>query len=151
MSNTGPSLAWWNAQLPVERRALAAVEAAVQQVSDLLPVLKGEHVVADHIRVACIESFFVNVRLTADFLALKPDSRDLRAASLLPGWEYQAAWDQLGSHWNLASKHVMHMSTLRFPDDLGEIKQITSVQVEEMADDCRDVFERFKIQYSPAD
>lgn len=99
---------------------------------------------------ACTESFLVNVRLVADFL-LKPHvSMDLRAVDLVPEWPPKAeVVERLGQWWDLASKHVMHMSLQRIPEDIGAIQPLTVAEKIQMAADCRELYAAFAAKYSP--
>ncbi|MFF9506321.1 hypothetical protein ACF1BU_02795 [Streptomyces sp. NPDC014724] len=53
------------------------------------------------------------------------------------------------SWWDLASKHVMHLSKKRIPEDIA-IQPLTEAEERQMAADCREVYESFMAQYSGA-
>ena len=57
----------------------------VQMVS-ALPGLIAAGELDPFAQVACLESFFINVRLMADFLVRATDRRDFSASTLVPDW-----------------------------------------------------------------
>ncbi|MGW2936102.1 hypothetical protein ACWDA7_30590 [Streptomyces sp. NPDC001156] len=146
MATDSPIPSWENALTP-ERRALDFVHSAVDQIEQLVPLLPYGHGLDGVLRVACIESFFVNVRLVAEFLTKGLDPKDWRAPDFVPGFTSQdtAAIDRLNDAWMLASRHVMHLSTKRTPD-LADIEPVTAEQIQRMARDCRAVYDEFRAQ-----
>jgi hypothetical protein len=83
---------------------------AVQMVS-ALPGLIAAGDLNPFAQVACLESFFVNVRLMADFLVRTTDKRDFGAATLVPDWvptPTDAANRLRAKWWPLASPLVAH-------------------------------------------
>ncbi|OAR24527.1 hypothetical protein A8W25_19235 [Streptomyces sp. ERV7] len=151
MTSSG-SLAWWNEQLPPASRAVGTVQYALQQIDGLLDYVTGQrHIAPDVVANACVESFMVNVRLVADFLIKGHETKDLRAVDLLPGWESTGeAGERLAEWWDLASKHVMHMSRMRIPEELGAMQPLTETEFRQMAADCREVYQAFAAQYDTA-
>ncbi|MFJ1545868.1 hypothetical protein [Streptomyces sp. NPDC088246] len=150
MTDRGPSPEWWNAQLPPELRAIGIVQQAIGQIDGLVDYVTGRQPIEPRaVEIACTESFMVNVRLVADFLFKKREPKDLRAVDLVPGWKADTeAGKRIGEWWDLASKHVMHLSKKRIPEDIGTIQPLTEAEQRQMAADCREVYESFLAQYS---
>ncbi|MFK0106419.1 hypothetical protein [Streptomyces sp. NPDC091217] len=137
----------WETSLTPERRALSFVDFAVCQVEELAPLLPNGDGLDGVIRAACMESFWVNVRLLAEFLTRDAGSRDWRARDFVPGFASQdtAAIDRLSEAWALASRHVMHLSKDRTPD-LDDVEPVTVEQIQRIASDCRAVYNQFRAQ-----
>lgn len=93
------------------------------------------------IATACLESFMVHVRLMAEFLVRRPTERDFSALDFLwPVPTSDAAKRLAGERWLLASRHVVHFSRERVPEDLADVRPIGDVE-EWMRAAARDVFE----------
>lgn len=74
------------------------------------------------VRNACLESFFVNLRLCIEFIARSPNDKDIHARMFLPDWSFSDP--ELNRLWDLASKHVAHLSFKRLdalPDSTDEV------------------------------
>ncbi|WAX78767.1 hypothetical protein [Streptomyces sp. KMM 9044] len=156
MPTDGPSLEWWNEALPPQQRALWSVEFAIDQVEALVDLASAESEQSDIVRAACAESFFVNVRLLAEFLTRPPNNKDFHATDFVDGWQpppTPASTRLRDRWWLLGSRQVMHLSKERFPDDLAEIladSQITSsASLRHIARDCREVYEAFRQARQP--
>src|SRR5262245_38146995 len=98
-----PSIEWWNDQLPPKRRAIGHIGTAVSMVRDLPLLAHLETEQPTVIRIACLEAFFVNVRLIADFLWKMPP-RDVNARTYLPDWSPpKADAKRMKAYWHDAS------------------------------------------------
>jgi hypothetical protein len=140
-----PSASWWGAQLPPERRALQFIDFAVDQVEELAPMLPQGDGLDDVVRAACMESFWVNVRLLAEFLTRNAGFKDWRARDFVSDWAStdEAVTARLEQAWVLASRHVMHLSKDRTPD-LDDVDPVTAEQIQQIAQDCRAVYDDFR-------
>ncbi|MGW1157751.1 hypothetical protein ACWD48_05895 [Streptomyces sp. NPDC002519] len=145
MANT-PSIDWWNKHLPPEDRALGFVDHAMDQVEGLLDYITGPPTTPWVIRVACIESFWVNVRLLTEFLVkLTNETRNCDARAFAPTWTKPTGdtAQRLLNDWNTASAYVMHMGKELAPEDLTDITPVTDEDLRQTAYDCRTVYEEF--------
>ncbi|WP_326608777.1 hypothetical protein [Streptomyces sp. NBC_01800] len=50
---------------------------------------------------------------------------------------------RLNQAWLLASRHIMHLGKVRTPD-LGDVNQVTAEQIQQVARDCRAVYNEFR-------
>lgn len=92
---------------------------AVGMVSDLPPLIAANDL-PPVAQTACLESFFMNVRLMADFLVRRTDARDFGAVTLVPKWvptPADAANRLKEKWWPLASQLVAHFSMDRIQAD----------------------------------
>lgn len=75
-----------------------------------------------------LDSFYVHIRLLADFLVRRTDGRDFGPA------QFDAVWDpaqvaeleegqRLLGYWKDASEYVVHFGRSRVPDDLSDLRQ----------------------------
>jgi hypothetical protein len=108
---------------------------------------------------AGIESFFVNVRTTVEFLGIRSDGRespptDISAKAVAPTWspptktgDDAATWKRLNYHWDLASKSVIHLTDSSVQSDVVPTRQL----LDEIADDVLTLWERFAehVEYKP--
>ena len=63
--------------------------------------------------VACVEAFFVNARLAAEFLVRMPN-RDFNARLFVPDWSPPSpAAERLEHIWQMTSKHIVHLGRSR--------------------------------------
>jgi hypothetical protein len=95
---------------------------AVQMVS-ALPGLIAAGDLHPFAQTACLESFFMNVRLMADFLVRTADQRDFGALTLVPDWvptPTDAANRLRTRWWPLASQLVAHFSMERIQSNPSE-------------------------------
>ncbi|MER6914336.1 hypothetical protein ABT354_21915 [Streptomyces sp. NPDC000594] len=140
-----PSPTWWDAEHPDKARALDFVDLAADQIERLAPLLPDVVGVADAVRVACIESFWVNVRLLAEFLVKGTDVRDWQAQDFAPGWTPadREADTRMREAWTLASQHVMHLSKARTPEHLADIEPVVAEDYQKIAQDCHVIYRDF--------
>lgn len=133
-------------QTTPHERALDFVKLAVAQVRDLLPYVTGEREIEPPpVRVACVESFAMNVRLIGDFLFKSRQSRDVRAKDFLPKWKLDVALQaRLTESYNLASRHVAHLSKERVPEDASDVEPVTPEEYRQMAAACAAAYGAFK-------
>jgi hypothetical protein len=118
---------------------------AVQMVS-ALPGLIAARDLHPYAQVACLESFFINVRLMADFLVRTTNQRDFSAVTPVPDWipTSPEAADRLRTKWwPLASQLVAHFSLERIHGDPSvPVDCVGSEQdLEAMRDDVRSVWD----------
>jgi hypothetical protein len=140
---TAVSSGW---QTTPHERTLDFMDLAAAQVQDLLPYVTGEREIEPPtVRVACVESFAINVRLIGDFLFKSRQSRDVRARDFLPKWKLDASLAaRLTESYNLASRHVAHLSKERVPDDVADVEPVTPEQYRQMAVACTAGYAAFK-------
>lgn len=132
--------------LPPRQRALWFIDFAEEQIRDLLPYVTGEqNVDPPAIEAACKESFLLNVRLVVDFLTRGDARRDVLAADFAPGWAPGAALKARLDGWHaLASRHAMHLSKERLPDDVGSVEPVGPEQYRSMLIDCEEALTSFR-------
>lgn len=93
------------------------------QMVTALPALIAAGDLQPFAQIACLEAFFINVRLMADFLVRTTDRRDFGAATLVPDWSpapANAAYRLRTRWWPLASQLVAHFSMGRIQGDPSE-------------------------------
>ncbi|MFI8516790.1 hypothetical protein ACIGEZ_02990 [Streptomyces sp. NPDC085481] len=142
---TEPPLDRLDTQFTAEKRALAFVAFAVEQTEYLAPLLPEGAGLSGAVRVAVIESFWVNVRLLAEFLVKGTGSRDWQARDFAPGWTATnaEARTRLSEAWVTASRHVMHLSKDRTPAQLNAVEPVSAELYRQVAEDCREVYDEF--------
>ncbi|MEV7975470.1 hypothetical protein [Streptomyces sp. NPDC086519] len=129
-----------------QQRALMFIGFAADQVRDLLPFVTGEQSIEPAVvEVACKESFVLNVRLIIDFLTRGNPRFDILAKDYAPEWrpgeELKIRLDQ----WHeLASRHAMHLSRERVPDDVQDVDPIGPEDYRQMAADCVEALVSFR-------
>lgn len=70
------------------------------------------------VRAACLESYFINLRLTFEFIRRKRVRNQISRYDFLPDWtpESSAKLSELGKQYGFASEQVAHLSKKRtFP------------------------------------
>lgn len=70
------------------------------------------------VRAACLESYFINLRLTFEFIGGKQDRNQISRNDFLPGWKPKssAKLTELRKQYGFASEQVAHLSKKRtFP------------------------------------
>lgn len=141
-----PGFGW--AMTP-HQRALIHLGYAADQVRDLLPFVVGEQQAEpDAVAAACIDSFVLNVRLIADFLAGGKPGSDLLAGDLVAGWKLDGDLRaNLRVWYDLASKHAMHMSRKRVSEDARDVDPVTADDFRQMASDSLAAYEVFLTAY----
>lgn len=93
------------------------------------------------VQTALVESFYVSVRTLLEFLGVRPDGRDVGAATTLTGWTPNltlAEKDQLLVHWDTVSKHLVHFSHARTRPVNAE-----EAEVRQLATDVLAVWDQF--------
>ncbi|MER8233643.1 hypothetical protein [Streptomyces sp. NPDC094049] len=146
MTNT-PDTAWWNKNYPSDARTRAFVDMAMAQVEGCQNYLAATNGIPGVVRVACIESFWVNVRLLVEFLVKLPnDPRNANARTLVPDWQKPTGGlaDRLLKDWLTASANVMHFDKKeRAPKDLADVTPMSDEDYQRIARDVRTVYEQF--------
>jgi hypothetical protein len=99
---------------------------------------------------ACLESFFVNVRLPSEFLLMKStNSMDFQARELVP--DYQPAQGEVAARllewWQIASSHVVHFGKARLADREADDLHVTRVTLDQMSADTLSVYGDFRQAY----
>ena len=108
-----PSTQFWERVLTPEVRQAGAVGASLQMIA-LLPEEK-EKARTSVVEVACLEAWFVHMRLLIEYFGLKngpASAKDFSATDM--------AWKptpdrELAELWQVASQHVVHFSLVRTP------------------------------------
>lgn len=94
---------------------------AMGMVAQLL-VYTDDHTLPAAVRAACLDSFFINVRLLVEFLVGKPDKRTIHRHDFLPGWEPEDSGDlrRLKREYGFVNEQIAHFSKRRIlaPGDL---------------------------------
>lgn len=104
----------------MERRALDALSHVMLNLTDMprwacddSPLQRST--LTFPIYIACVESFFTNARLAADFFWKMP-KQDITARSFVPDWAAPAAIAaRMERLWLMTSKHIVHLSRERIP------------------------------------
>lgn len=132
--------------LPPQQRALWFIDFAEEQVRDLLPYVTGERSIEPPaVATACKESFLLNVRLIVDFLTRGNARLDVLAADFAPSWTPDSVLRGRLDGWHeLASRHAMHLSKERVPDDAEDIEFVGPSRYRLMAADCEEALASFR-------
>jgi hypothetical protein len=82
-----------------------------------LPPLTADPTLPLLARIACLESYYSNLRLLVEFLVRKRDQRDIHRYDFLQ-WDAPPArtLERLEEEWTEASQQVVHLSKKRVPD-----------------------------------
>jgi hypothetical protein len=122
-----PDLLEWFRQ-PPERRALDALEHIMLNLADM-PRWACDTSPLQHstltfpIYIACVESYWTNVRLAAEFFWKMPKA-DVTARSFVPDWEAPPGIaKRMERVWLMASKHIVHFSQDRVPATSADWRQ----------------------------
>lgn len=143
-----------DAALPASALQAQMISHAVHAMSMVRDLPRYAHdsqaEVPDVVRAACLEAFFMNVRLIAEFLVRTPKKLDFSAASIVGEWttEESAAVDRLRDQWWIvASRHVAHFSRERIAADPAavEYEDATLPGLEAVVADCEVVWKRFEL------
>lgn len=106
---------------------LLHIDYAAMMVDQLVPCTEDANLPAV-VQNACLESFFVNVRLLAEFLqGWGSERKDFWAMTLLPSW-VPADSDlakRLQTWWVLASQHVVHFGKPRLANHAEDDLDVT--------------------------
>lgn len=112
-------------ELSVEERVVDVLGHVMLSLRDL-PVFACDRSVLNHgttwfpAYLACVEAFFVNARLAAEFLVRMP-SRDFNAKLFVPDWSPPpAAARRLERVWLMTSRHIVHFGKDRVPEKLDK-------------------------------
>jgi len=101
---------------------IAQVSHALNMVYRLPDVIYGDDLNAVA-QMACLEDFFLNVRLMVEFLVRRPSAKDFSAVDLKPCWQAEAVDPEilrrLNDYWEVASQHVSHLSRERLQDPVA--------------------------------
>ena len=123
MSEEQRSRDFWNHTLSVEFRQAHHVAYSVGRVRNLPDLLKlGQNF---EVHIAIIESWLVHARALCEFFLIHTSNqgvqRDFTAADY--GWDKSHLDDyfNLDCWWVIASRHLMHFSKARTPDDLFQL------------------------------
>ncbi|MGH3712943.1 MAG: hypothetical protein ACRDT4_05705 [Micromonosporaceae bacterium] len=136
-----------------ERQAITHVSLALTQVRDLPQYAAHDAAVDPTVRIACLEAFYVSVRLLAEFFVRKPAGKheDYTAWSFLPSWQPapEDAAGRLGEQWTIASQQVMHLSKKRIQEDVNNPRHEDTSEdgLRKIAADCDAVLRSFTEAY----
>ena len=112
---------FWDRTLPVESRQIAHVCHSLRMLGSLPS--ERELATSEALSHAALESWLVHVRLLAEFFLVKParTRKDFSARDF--GWEGTSGIDthELVRFCELASRHLVHFSRERAPDDIFEL------------------------------
>lgn len=112
----------------------AAGDAKATHVCHALDMLSTlpqwiEHVAfPPEVRIACLESYFVNYRLLAEFLVRPPNGKDFSRHDFMAGWDPKpsAVVERLSDDWEFASQNVVHLSRKRLPGAEEVVQSVDS-------------------------
>jgi hypothetical protein len=118
--------AWF--ERSVDERLVDVLGHVMLNLRDL-PVFACDRSVLNHGSIwfpaylACLESFFVNARLAAEFFVRMP-RRDFNARVFVADWSPpKAAAMRLDRVWEMTSKNIVHFGKDRIPDSLDDWEQ----------------------------
>jgi hypothetical protein len=107
-----------------------------------LPVPANSPDLDSHVQNACLESFFVNVRLMAEFLTVP--HREGQEPKDFNAWDFTSDWapapgeavKRVRQQWLVASQQVVHFSRNRLQDPDSPVHLDTSTEgLKRIADD----------------
>lgn len=119
-------LAWFDE--PTERRALDALSHVMLNLTDMPRWACDNSPLQDStltfpIYIACVESFFTNARLAAEFFWKMP-KQDITARSFVADWAAPPAIAaRMERLWLMTSKHIVHLSQERIPETPADWRQ----------------------------
>ncbi|MER7677578.1 hypothetical protein [Streptomyces sp. NPDC096934] len=97
------------------------------------------------VETASKESFLLNIRLIVDFLTRGNPRLDVLAADFAPGWTPDGNLkDRLDGWHALSSRHAMHLSRERVPDNVEDVEPVGPEQYRLMAADCEEALAPFR-------
>lgn len=105
-----------------------------------------EHVAfPSEVRIACLESYFLNYRLLAEFLVPSPNGKDFSRRDFIAGWDPKpsAVVGRLSDDWEFASQNVVHLSRKRLPGEEEVVQSVDSRVLAFMAARLTSVFTEF--------
>ena len=119
----------------------------VQSILELPPdAAYGTSPHAEHVRVACLEAFLMNVRAITEFFAGGKNRKLAYAKDLVPGWvpEPDEIFARLKTRWlGLVSAHVAHLAWQRAEDNDIEFDD-SEAGLRKIADDVYAVWTSFR-------
>lgn len=117
---------------------------AMNMVAEL-PRLTDDRSLPVAARVACLESYFMNLRVLVDFYARRRDDRDIHRHDFLPAWDPAASStvERLKREWDFASKQVAHLSKSRIVEDGDLVVNLAPQRLELMTALLFDIAEEF--------
>lgn len=97
------------------------------------------------VRIACLESYFVNYRLLAEFLVRSPNGKDFSRRDFVVGWDPTPSSnvDRIDEDWEFASQNVVHLSLKRLPEQQEVIPSVDPQVLALMAARLTSVFSEF--------
>jgi hypothetical protein len=97
------------------------------------------------VRMACLESFFSNLRLMFEFLIDKPKRGHIHRYDYLPGWNPPAmeAVTALRRRHGFASEQVSHLARSRVPAVGGPIVMVPLEELKKLAVLTLDIAQQF--------
>jgi hypothetical protein len=97
------------------------------------------------VRIACLESFYSNLRLMFEFLIDKPKGGHIHRHDYLPGWDPPVgeAVDALRGRYGFASEQVSHLARSRVPAAGVPIITVLAPEMMRLAILTLDVTEQF--------
>jgi len=114
-----------------------------------LPPHTNDAALLVEVQIACLESYYSNLRVLVEFLGLTNDKKTIKAIDFVPGWKYptgQAA-DLLRKEYGFASEQVSHLAKSRVPDAEGTIINVHPMKLRNIA---LLVVRLFEDEYVPA-
>lgn len=113
---------------PPERRALDSLAHLMMNLADLpewacdrSPLRQST--LTFPVYIACVESYFTNARLAADFFWKMP-LRDITARTFVPDWAVPSGIaTRMERVWLMASKHIVHLGKDRVPSNPDDWQQ----------------------------
>ena len=122
-----PDLKKW-LQQPLERRAFDVLSHVMMNLADLprwacdrSPLQQST--LTSPAYIACVESYFTNARLAAEFFWKMP-SRDITARTFVSDWNAPPGIaTRMERVWLMASKHIVHLSPDRVPSGPDDWQQ----------------------------
>jgi hypothetical protein len=108
--------------VPSSQAAAAEVGHALDLLAQL-PTYVDDLALPLAVRVACLECYFVNLRLIVEFAIKEPKPADFSRREFLPDWRPAPGHrvDFLLEQWTLANRQVVHLSRERIPPTGGII------------------------------
>lgn len=138
-----------------ERLGTASEVRRAQQVAFSIHMISiiaaGYDSVVDRGDMLCaytmIDSFYVNIRLVAEFLTRRTSNMDFGPGDFVVDWSppKSEAAKRLSIAWETASGYVVHLSTRRVPDELEDLAAfgVSGSSLRAMSADALEVFAKF--------
>lgn len=116
---TEPSIEFWNRVLPSDARQAGIVGSSFIMVVEL--PRSRDRATTPTIEIACLEAWFVHMRLLIEFFGLKPGGDSIKDFSAKSAFWKPERDQELCDLWVTASQHVVHFSLARTPDLIEDI------------------------------